>query len=194
VRDRPSIRSPQCSMTDVVALNVLGVPAAGEVLRPPVTLARPVGDVALPSHRSTWPPAKRCVRRGRPGDGRSRRRGPQPQPGPVFRTRLDPAIAVTGVETIDARLHGGAESVHHTSDDRHGWESVPRGLAGRVTTPRPAIRSPRPRAAADAGLNIEAQQGQEALSQRDPERLRPGPPGARHRRQHRRLRAQRSRR
>ena len=155
---------------DVVALNVPRVPAAGEVLRPPVTLARPVGDV----YRAVAPlyvATSEALRYAGvdPATVDPAAEVLSPQPGPLYFVRAsDPAIAVTGVETIDAPAYTAAPRAFITPSaiDRHGWESVPAAwlVESRHPLTGDQIAQARERAA-DAGLNIEVRQGQEALSQ-----------------------------
>jgi putative ABC transport system permease protein len=160
---------------DVVALDVPRDPAAeeprgGEVLRPPVALARPVGDVyreVAPLYVAT-PEALRHVGVD-PASVDPAAEVLSPQPGPVyFVGASNPAIAVEGVETIDVSPYSGAPRsfITRAAIDRHGWEPVPAAWLVEARQPLTGDQMAAARElAADAGLTVEARRNQEGLSQ-----------------------------
>ena len=160
---------------DVVALDVPRDPAAeeprvGEILRPPVALARPVGDVyreVAPLYVATPEALGHIGVNAASVDLDAEVL--TPRPGPLYFVGGSvPGIAVRDIEAIDVPAYTGAPRAFITpaAIERHGWESVP--AAWLVETRQPLtndqLAEARDRAAA-AGLTVEARRGQEGLSQ-----------------------------
>jgi putative ABC transport system permease protein len=160
---------------DVVALSVPRDPAAeeprgGETLRPPVALARPVGDV----YREVGPlyVATPEALRHAGVDPASIEPGTEvltAQPGPLYFVGGSvPGVEVQGVEAIDVPAYSSAPRAFITPEAiaRHGWVSAP--AAWLVEAPEPLTGDQLAEAreqAADAGLTVEVRRGQEGLSQ-----------------------------
>ncbi len=160
---------------DVVALHVPRDPAAeetsqGEILRPAVALARPVGDVYRevgPLYVAT-PQVLEHVGVDPAAVG-SDVEVLTPQPGPVFFVGASvPGIAVREVEAIKVPPYTSSPRSFITPEaiERHGWESVPAAwlveARGPVTSDQ--LADVRDQAAA-VGLTVEARSAQEGLSQ-----------------------------
>jgi putative ABC transport system permease protein len=159
----------------VVALNVPRDPAAeetseGEILRPPVALATPVGDVFRevgPLYVAT-PEVLEHVGVD-PATVRSDVEVLTPQAGPVFFVGASvPGIAVRDVEAVEVPPYTSSPRAFITPEaiERHGWESAPAAwlieARGPVTSEQLAeVREQ----AAEVGLTVEARRAQEGLSQ-----------------------------
>ncbi|MGH9214806.1 MAG: ABC transporter permease, partial [Acidimicrobiales bacterium] len=160
---------------DVVALDVLSDPAAvettgGEVVRPPVALGRPVGDV----YRKVGPlfvATPEALRHGGvdPSSVGSDVEVLTRQAGPVYFVGATARpIQVRDPEVIEGSAYTSVPSSFLTPAalERHGWESVP--AAWLIETREPLtgdqLAEVRERAA-EAGLTVEARSQQEGLSQ-----------------------------
>jgi putative ABC transport system permease protein len=159
---------------DVVALDVPSDPAAvettgGNVVRPPVALARPVGDVYRevgPLYVAT-PEALRQVGVD-PGAG-SDAEVLTRQAGPVyFVGAATPALRVRDPEPIDVAGYTSSPRSFITPGalERHGWESVPAAWLIETREPLTGFELAEVRElAAEAGLRVEARSQQEGLSE-----------------------------
>jgi putative ABC transport system permease protein len=159
---------------DVVALDVPSDPAAaetsgGNVVRPPVALARPVGDVYRevgPLYVAT-PDALRQVgvdpAAGSDAEVLTR------QPGPVyFVGAAAPAIRVRDPEPIDVPAYTSPPRSFITPGalERHGWESVRAAWLVETREPLTGVELAEVRElAAEAGLRVEIRSQQEGLSE-----------------------------
>jgi putative ABC transport system permease protein len=160
---------------EVVALSVPRDPAAeeprgGQVLRPPVALARPVGDV----YREVGPLyVATSEALGHAGvDPASVDPGTEvltAQPGPVYFVGGSvPGVRVRDVEAIDVPPYSSPPRAFITTAaiDRQGWESVPAAWLVEAREPLTGDQLAAAREqAAEAGLTVEARRGQEGLSQ-----------------------------
>ncbi|HEX6236885.1 MAG TPA: FtsX-like permease family protein [Acidimicrobiales bacterium] len=158
----------------VVALNVPRDPAAeeprdGETLRPPVALARPVGDVyrEFAALYVATPQALRHLG----VDPASVDPGTEilaPQSGPLYLVGAAvPAIPVGEVQALDVPAYSSSPRALITpaAVERHAWNSVPAAWLVEAHEPLTGDQLAQARdLAAEAGLTVEARRGQEGLS------------------------------
>lgn len=159
---------------DVVALDVPSDPAAvetagGEVVRPPVALARQVGDVyrEVGTLYVATPDALRHAGVDPASVGSDVEVLTQ-QAGPLYFVGATARSArVRDPQRIEASAYTSVPSSFVTPEalERHGWESVPAAWLMEAREPLTADQLAEVRErAADAGLTVEARKQQEGLS------------------------------